>query len=347
MKKLLPVLLAAGMILSMFVLPASAEAGSDGKTEVVKTETPPTIDGDIDEMWEFANEVYVAKFGSNIFPATSTEKAHRKNPVATAKVRFMWDKTHIYALARVFDRTPNGSASKANPEDCDIDSVDFQISENNDENASMRDDTVGKDNKLPGNGIFNVNINGKVTGWGGVWFADNGSGKVVGAAKKTDYGYILEIAIPLQTMTATEGDIIGMEIQINDNQNGTGRTAIRQWSCDECLGHSNTKYLGKLDLAKASTTKVPFEDETDIQTETEPVSTKKPETSPKNTDKPNSTSAPAGTSAPGDTSGKTTGTVPADRDSNAGVIAAVAVIAVAVIAVVAVIIVKKNREKTE
>ncbi len=298
-------------------------------------------------MWEFANEVYVAKFGSNIYPATSTEKAHRKNPVATAKVRFMWDKTHIYALARVFDRTPNGSASKANPEDCDIDSVDFQISENNDENASMRDDTVGKDNKLPGNGIFNVNINGKVTGWGGVWFADNGSEKVVGAAKKTDYGYIIEIAIPLQTMTATEGDIIGMEIQVNDNQNGTGRTAIRQWSCDECLGHSNTKYLGKLDLAKASTTKVPFEDETDIQTETEPVSTKKPETSPKNTDKPDSTSAPAGTSAPGDTSGKTTGTVPADKDSNAGVIAAVAVIAVAVIAVVAVIIVRKNREKTE
>ena len=211
----------------------------------------------------------------------------------------------------------------------------------------LADDTVGKDNKLPGNGIFNVNINGKVTGWGGVWFADNGSEKVVGATKKTDYGYIIEIAIPLQTMTATEGDIIGMEIQVNDNQNGTGRTAIRQWSCDECLGHSNTKYLGKLDLAKASTTKVPFEDETDIQTETEPVSTKKPETSPKNTDKPDSTSAPAGTSAPGDTSGKTTGTVPADKDSNAGVIAAVAVIAVAVIAVVAVIIVRKNREKTE
>lgn len=100
-------------------------------------------------------------------------------------------------------------------------------------------------------------------------------------------------------MTATEGDIIGMEIQVNDNQNGTGRTAIRQWSCDECLGHSNTKYLGKLDLAKASTTKVPFEDETDIQTETEPVSTKKPETSPKNTDKPTAPPLPPARLPPG------------------------------------------------
>ena len=341
MKKLIPLLLAIGLIASSLCFAVSADAISDEEVEAVMAETAPTIDGQIDEMWEYANEVMAVKFGSNIYPNTSTEFADEVNPVAYARVRFMWDSTHIYALARVFDTTPNESASKNNPEDCDIDSVDFQISEKNGNEEPMRDDTVGSGNKYPGNGIFNVNINGKVTGWGGVWYADKGNEKAQGAAAKTDYGYVVEIAIPLQTVTGKIGDTIGMEIQINDNQNGTGRTAIRQWSCDECLGHSSTKYLGKLYLGETSDFKIPFTNETEAKpVETDPPATIA-ETKPKDT-KPAtttpSTTAESATEKPTETSAPTP-----ENGSSLPVILGVCA-AVIVIAVVVVVIVKKKKQ---
>ena len=338
MKKLIPLLLAIGLIASSLCFAVSADALSDGEVNAVWAEKAPTIDGQIDEMWEYADEVMAVKFGSNIYPDTSTEFADETDPVAYARVRFMWDSTHIYALARVFDTTPNESASKKNPEDCDIDSVDFQISEMNGDDEAMRDDTVGAGNKFPGNGIFNVNINGKVTGWGGVWYADKGSEKVQGAAAKTEYGYVIEIAIPLQTVTVDKGDTIGMEIQINDNQNGTGRTAIRQWSCDECLGHSNTKYLGKVTMAGASDVKNPFSNET----EPKPAETNPPATVAE-TKKPKPAETTPVTAAEG-TEGSTETSAPVTENGNSlpaiiGVCAAVIIIAVVVF-----IVVKKKRQ---
>lgn len=337
MKKLIPLLLAIGLIASSLCFAVSADAISDGEVKAVKAEQAPTIDGQIDEMWEYADEVMVVKFGSNIYPNTSTEFADETDPVAYARVRFMWDSTHIYALARVFDTTPHESASKKNPEDCDIDSVDFQISEMNGDDETMRDDTVGAGNKFPGNGIFNVNINGKVTGWGGVWYADKGNEKVQGAAAKTEYGYVVEIAIPLQTVTVDEGDTIGMEIQINDNQDGTGRTAIRQWSCEECLGHSSTKYLGKVTMAGTSDVKNPFSNETEPkQVETDPPATIPETKKPKPAATTPSTSEEA-------TEGVTEAPTPAPDNSGSlpviiGVCAAVIIIAV----VVAVVLKKKK-----
>lgn len=254
MKKLVSVLLCALLLSAFTALPFSVSAAtSTGMVDAVQASVTPKIDGiEDDVIWAYANSVDVVNFGSNIFAATSTPEANETNPVAYATVKIAWDRDYIYCFANVYDSTPNGASTKDTPEDCDIDSVDFQISEEGyGIDQSMRDDTVGSANSLPGNGIFNVNINGKITGWGGVWCADNGDQKVSGTAVTTSYGYDIEIAIPLQTITGKLGTVVGMEFQINDNQDGSGRTAIRQWSCDECQAHSNTIYLGKVTFVDA------------------------------------------------------------------------------------------------
>lgn len=254
MKKILAlvlcVLVASMTIGTMFTVSA---VGTDGVIDAIEAKTAPEIDGfDDDAVWADAKEVEVVKFGSNIYPATSTPAANEKTPVAYGKVKVAWDAKYIYVIAKIYDTTPWRTSSKAKPEDCDYDSIDFQLSEQGyGLDQGMRDDTVGAGNKLPGNGIFNVNINGKVTGWGGIWYADKGDEKATGAAQVTEYGYCTEIAIPLQTITGELGTIVGMEFQINDNQSGEGRTAIRQWSCDQCEAHSNTKWLGKVTFVAA------------------------------------------------------------------------------------------------
>ena len=243
MKKLLTATLAA--LLCSAVLAGNISAGQYAQEQItaIKAEQAPAIDGEIDAVWEYTEAVSVEKFGSNIYPNTSTAEAHKTNPVATAEIKAMWDANHLYVLGIVTDPTPNKTATNTGDEN--IDGVDIQISEDNEQDGAMRDDTVGGDNTLPGNGNFNININGKATGWGGVWFAAGGGEKVVSAAKDTDTGYIFEAAIPLQTITGEVGTVIGVEFQINDNQDGSGRTAIRQWNSDTCDAHSNAAYLGE------------------------------------------------------------------------------------------------------
>ena len=255
MKKTFSLLLCAFTLLLSFSLAVSAGSAAVESIEAVQTLTSPKIDGTADKLWDNAKFVDVVKFGSNIYKNTSTPEAHAKNPVASAKVKLMWDETHLYVLGIVTDPTPNTKATKNGDEH--IDGMDVQISENNAPSGKMRDDTVGSGNTLPANGNFNININGKATGWGGVWFANNGSSKVVSAAKQTDTGYIIEAALPLQTIKGSVGTKIGIEFQINDNQTGEGRTAIRQWSCETCSAHSEAKHLGTCTFVAAPVQKAP------------------------------------------------------------------------------------------
>ena len=280
MKKLA---LALALLMCLTVMPMTAQAGLSAVETyyAIKAPSMPEIDGVIDDVWAQANIAKVEKFGSNIYGNTSTPEAHAKNPVATAEVRVMWDLDCIYVLGVVTDPTPN-KTKQANQGDENIDGVDIQISEYNDDYGPMRDDNEGAANLIPGNG--NVNINGKATGWGGVWYADKGYEKVESAAKDTETGYIFEAMIPLQQVTGQHGMAIGIEFQINDNQNGTGRTAIRQWSCEQCLAHSEAEHLGTcyFVMSKDETVAVTEAPEmtfgTEIPDDTDPETTAAPAT---------------------------------------------------------------------
>lgn len=284
MKKLLA--LALVLTFCLAAVPMTASAGWEGVETyyAIKAKTEPVIDGTIDDVWKDAAVAKVEKFGSNIYKDTSTPEAHAKNPVASAEMKVMWVEDCIFVLGVVTDPTPNKTATKVGDEH--IDGVDIQLSEADMDEAKMRDDTVGPDNTLPGNGIFNVNIDGKITGWGGVWFADNGKDKAEAAAVTTDTGYTFEIRIPLQTVKASVGKSIGLEFQINDNQDGTGRTAIRQWSCETCKAHANTKDLGTCFFVEnpgetaVKTTEAPPTIGTEYIPETEPESSEAPSSTP-------------------------------------------------------------------
>ena len=340
-EKVLLFILSFMIMASLLSVSMSVSANTKSLTARKITQVPD-IDGEMEEMWEECEVAEVLNFGSNIFPNTSTEAANEVNPVATAKARVMWDEKHLYLFVEVYDTTPNKEASKTNYEDCDIDSVDIQISESNALHEPMRDDTVGKGNKYPGNGIFNVNINGYISGWGGVWYAGSGATEVNAEAVITNYGYCFEMVLPLQTITADVGTTIGLEFQINDNQDGTGRTAIRQWSCAECLAHSDTIYLGELVLVGEN-------GETAPQT-TEPQTTELPTTEPQATEP--QTTEPQTSKNPeiSDTSKVTVentetknGNVSDDDDGGFPIWIPIVVIAAAAIVVVVIVIVKKKK----
>lgn len=278
------------LLLALTAIPMTASAGSLSEETyyAIKATTLPVIDGIIDDCWENANVASVLKWGANVYPATSNPTSHKTNPVASAEMRVMWAEDCIYVLGVVTDPTPVKNPTQGGDEN--VDGVDIQISEGNDPDGTMRDDTVGEDNNWPGNGIFNVNINGDATGWGGIWFADDGGSKCESAATDWENGYIFEIMIPLQTTTGYVGKTIGLEFQINDNQKGAGRTAIRQWSCKQCLAHSDAKYLGTCIFVENAGDELPpetkapetfppeitFEEETDAPTE--PPATNAPAT---------------------------------------------------------------------
>ena len=324
MKKIIALAMALTLCLAMIPLSVSAGMAAEEVYYAIKAPSEPVIDGVIDDIWANANVAKVEKFGSNIYPLTSTPEAHAKNPVASAEMKVMWTEDCIFVLGVVTDPTPNKEATKKGDEN--IDGIDIQISEMNDASGTMRDDNVGDANEYPGNGIFNININGVATGWGGVWFADNGSEKCDSAAADTDTGYIFEARIPLQTTTGYYGKTIGLEFQINDNQKGEGRTAIRQWSCSTCMAHSNTQYLGTCIFVNTA--------EESIAEETEPPMTFAPQI----TDEPETaepTAAPTDAPATKPSESKPTATEPADEGCGSLMAAPALVLAVALAAPVA------------
>lgn len=44
------------------------------------------------------------------------------------------------------------------------------------------------------------------------------------------------MAIPFDKLTPEEGKVVSMEVQINDNMEGKGRSGLVTWNSDKCLG---------------------------------------------------------------------------------------------------------------
>lgn len=229
MKKVLTLLLCMIVVISAFAMTFSVSAAT--AKSVVAYKGTPTIDGEEEEIWATANEVEVNTLTTNIYPNSDTS--------TYATVKILWDEQYVYYFAKVYDSAVFTSATKGK-EDCDIDGLDFQISEGN---LESKDDMRSED----GNGNFNVAVNGALTGWG--YAFEDGVDLFYGVANETDYGYSIEARIPFTSITPSIGTVISAELQINDNLNGEGRGAIIVWNASQCLGHANSSDHGKIELA--------------------------------------------------------------------------------------------------
>ena len=175
------------------------------------------IDGVIDSEWQYASSIDVNKY------SMGSDAAY-----GTAKMK--WDTDNIYVLVEVTDPL----LSKASANAYEQDTIEIFFDENNGKTTSYEADDIQ----------IRVNFDNEVT------VTDGKSGDIyTTAAEKTAAGYVVEVAIP-HTITKFEaGQIVGFDVQINDDGDGEGkRTGIANWSDLSGQGYINTSGFGVMEL---------------------------------------------------------------------------------------------------
>ncbi|MBH1942268.1 Ig-like domain-containing protein [Mobilitalea sibirica] len=141
----------------------------------------PSIDGEIDEVWNYAQAV-VPKYISDQVDTTATFKA-------------LWDDNALYILSEVKDKELSTQSETPYMQD----SFEIFLDENNDKTQEYGVDDLH----------FRVNYENSKT-------IDNGDGeRFYTSSKKLDGGYIIETRVSLKA-APTNGKVLGIEFQIND-----------------------------------------------------------------------------------------------------------------------------------
>lgn len=250
MKKVMSLVLVLSLALCLSGIVSAAY--DTKKTTAIKA--TPVVDGVVDDIWASAPEVEAKLVNQTLIPSQST---------TTAKVKFAWDEKYLYTLAVVTDTAvwPTASVGTASE---DKDSIEYGVDEKN---------TKGVDNVNAGNanaGVFRVGTNDSEISGFGDWFSAKSS-EVKGKTVITDTGYIAEMAIPWNTITAAEGTVISLEVQINDNDLGEKRTGLVTWNSDACLGWKDSESHGEITLGAApapAATDAPTEDSAPVAPQT-------------------------------------------------------------------------------
>ena len=208
--------------------------------EAVKTEETITIDGEIEDAWENANTIDVDNYslGSG----------------ATGVSRMLWDENYIYILTEVTDSYLTNASANAYEQD----TVEVFFDENNNKSSSYESDDIQ----------VRVSYTGDKTVTDGL-----STDAFESAASITDTGYIVEIAIPYTITNFTADQIVGFDVQVNDDADGDGsRDSIANWNDLSGMGYTDPSGFGVLKLVEddedASTEDSSSED-TEITTDTE------------------------------------------------------------------------------
>ena len=180
-----------------------------------------TIDGEVDDAWEVAKDVVLSVPGSS--------------PKATATAKLLWDNENLYVLMNVKDANLDATASAAHEKD----SVEVFIDENNNKSEAYEDD----DKQYRINYLNETSFNGTKC------VEEN----VKHAVKLTDDGYMVEAAFAWTDITPEVGAAIGLDLQINDGENG-GRIGTRCWYDETGNGWSAPKVFGEVTLVDGEET---------------------------------------------------------------------------------------------
>lgn len=157
------------------------------------------VDGEIDAAWDAIDAMPL-----------SIATAESADPEATAQGKAMWDEEALYVLMEVKDPNLDVAGGEVHTQD----SVEVFIDEMNNKMTSYD----GDDKQ------YRVNCENKASFNGSTCTADS----LTSAVKKTEDGYIVEVAIKWTSLQPEAGKIIGFEMQINDCKSG-GRLGMVNW----------------------------------------------------------------------------------------------------------------------
>lgn len=176
----------------------------------------PTIDGELDSMWATV-PVYT----------TDVMAEQHNNAVAKAQFRSMWDEHNLYVYAVVMDSVLNDANANA----WEQDSVEIFVDQNNGKTENYQDD----------DGQYRINFKNVKT-VGGHAKQNN----YTSATKLIDGGYVLEVAIALDTIIPKAGTMIGFDFQVNNAQDSGSRDSVFTWNDPTGQTYQNTSRFGVL-----------------------------------------------------------------------------------------------------
>ncbi|HOT90185.1 MAG TPA: endo-1,4-beta-xylanase [Anaerolineae bacterium] len=193
----------------------------------------PVIDGIADALWADANEI-------------STNVWVQGAGGATAKVKTMWDDTHLYVYAVVSDSL----LSKASTNPWEEDSIEVFVDQNNAKTTSYE----------PDDGQYRVNFDNEQSFGGMASTATFTSATFIIPADQTllmEGAYIVEAAITLTQVMPQPGVFIGFDFQVNDDADGNGtRDSVAIWNDPTGESWRNTSRLGVLQFVERPVRKI-------------------------------------------------------------------------------------------
>ncbi len=177
----------------------------------------PVIDAEVDELWNSCTPIAV-------------DKQIMAWEGATGFVRVLWDESYVYTLFEVKDPVINTRSPQMHEQD----SVEIFLDQDNSKSDYLDDN----------DGQYRVNCEG-VTSFGAV-------PQIPGfhaVAKKTNEGYLVEMAIPL-LKAASEGLKMGFEAQVNDSNAAGMRQSIAKFNDLTDNSYQSAKGWGVIELVK-------------------------------------------------------------------------------------------------
>lgn len=177
--------------------------------EIFKTSQAPTIDGNSETQWESPN--IIALSAEKVLVETISSDAD-----LSGNIMFLWDDANVYFYAEITDDTQQNDSENSYEDDA----IEIYFDINNDKATSYSDNDVqysfGWDDgtvvgSLPdGRSVANIDY----------------------AVVETATGYSVEGSIPWATLQGTpaEGQLLGLDFMINDDDDGTGRDAKLSWN---------------------------------------------------------------------------------------------------------------------
>ncbi|MDE4541380.1 endo-1,4-beta-xylanase [Thermoanaerobacterium sp. R66] len=138
---------------------------------------------------------------------------------ATATVKSMWDTKNLYLLIQISDNTPSNN-----------DGIEIFVDKNDNKSTSYETDDEHYTIKRAGTGSSNIT-------------------KYV---TSNNYGYVAQIAIPIEDISPAVNSKIGFDIRINDDEGSGNIDAITVWNDYTNSQDTNTSYFGDLVLSKSA-----------------------------------------------------------------------------------------------
>jgi endo-1,4-beta-xylanase len=192
------------------------EVVTEAKTAQAKYGTP-VIDAEIDDAWSSCTDIAV---NNQIFAWEG----------ATGTAKVLWDENFVYVLFQVKDGIINTQSMNAYEQD----SVEIFLDQTNGKTDYLDED----------DGQYRVSCEG-VSSFG----TKPDKAGFVGKAKKTDDGYLVEMAIPLLN-AATEGSVMGFEAQVNDANASGMRQSVAKFNDMTDNSYQSAKQWGVIELVK-------------------------------------------------------------------------------------------------